>query len=121
MDQQPNTFTPAPKQSNGFAVGSLVCGIVSLVMTFFTAAYYPLFVGVVLGIIAIVLAVLAKKKGPSGMATAGLVLGIIGEYLGKIMLCINNTPQFIVRETINVPSNSNQTNQNERTEAENHA
>lgn len=78
MDQQPNTFTPAPKQSNGFAVGSLVCGIVSLVMTFFTAAYYPLFVGVVLGIIAIVLAVLAKKKGPSGMATAGLVLGIIG-------------------------------------------
>jgi undecaprenyl-phosphate 4-deoxy-4-formamido-L-arabinose transferase len=31
-----------------------------------------------------------------------LVLGIIGEYLGKIMLCINNTPQYIVRETVNV-------------------
>ena len=31
-----------------------------------------------------------------------LVLGIIGEYLGKIMLCINNTPQYIIREMINV-------------------
>ena len=31
-----------------------------------------------------------------------LVLGIIGEYLGKIMLCINNTPQYIIRETVNI-------------------
>ena len=34
-----------------------------------------------------------------------LVLGIMGEYLGKIMLSINNTPQYIVRETVNVPEN----------------
>lgn len=33
-----------------------------------------------------------------------LVLGIMGEYLGKIMLCINNTPQYIIRETVNVES-----------------
>lgn len=35
----------------------------------------------------------------------GLVLvslGIIGEYLGKILLTINHTPQYIVRETKNV-------------------
>jgi len=31
-----------------------------------------------------------------------LVLGIMGEYLGKIMLCINNTPQYIIRDTINI-------------------
>lgn len=30
-----------------------------------------------------------------------MVLGIVGEYLGKIILILNNTPQFIVRETIN--------------------
>lgn len=30
-----------------------------------------------------------------------LSLGIIGEYLGKIILTINHTPQFIVRETVN--------------------
>lgn len=31
-----------------------------------------------------------------------LVLGIMGEYLGKIMLCMNNTPQYIIRETVNI-------------------
>lgn len=30
-----------------------------------------------------------------------MVLGVIGEYLGKIILILNNTPQYIVRETIN--------------------
>lgn len=34
-----------------------------------------------------------------------LVLGIIGEYLGKIILSINNTPQYIIREAYNVPDN----------------
>ena len=31
-----------------------------------------------------------------------MVLGIIGEYLGKMILILNRTPQFIVRETINI-------------------
>jgi glycosyltransferase involved in cell wall biosynthesis len=31
-----------------------------------------------------------------------LVLGIIGEYLGKIILTLNSTPQYIVRETVNI-------------------
>lgn len=30
-----------------------------------------------------------------------MVLGIVGEYLGKIILILNNTPQYIVRESIN--------------------
>lgn len=30
-----------------------------------------------------------------------MVLGVIGEYLGKIILILNNAPQYIVRETIN--------------------
>lgn len=30
-----------------------------------------------------------------------LVLGIVGEYLGKIILILNNTPQYIVRESVN--------------------
>ena len=30
-----------------------------------------------------------------------MVLGVIGEYLGKIILILNNTPQFIVRDTVN--------------------
>lgn len=29
-----------------------------------------------------------------------LVLGMIGEYVGRIYLCINATPQYVIRETI---------------------
>ncbi|MCP1101255.1 glycosyltransferase involved in cell wall biosynthesis [Aequitasia blattaphilus] len=31
-----------------------------------------------------------------------MVLGLIGEYIGRIFLCINNQPQFVIREMINV-------------------
>lgn len=31
-----------------------------------------------------------------------MCLGIIGEYLGKIVLTLNHTPQFIVRDTVNL-------------------
>ena len=37
---------------------------------------------------------------PAGLIL--MVLGIIGEYLGKMILILNRTPQYIVRETINV-------------------
>ena len=30
------------------------------------------------------------------------MLGIIGEYIGKLILNINKTPQYVVRETRNV-------------------
>ena len=29
-----------------------------------------------------------------------MVLGIVGEYLGKIILILNKTPQYIIRETV---------------------
>lgn len=29
-------------------------------------------------------------------------LGMIGEYVGRIFICINNAPQYVVRETINI-------------------
>lgn len=31
-----------------------------------------------------------------------LLLGIIGEYVGRIYICINNSPQYVIRETINL-------------------
>ncbi len=31
-----------------------------------------------------------------------LMLGIIGEYLGRIYICINDSPQYVIREKINV-------------------
>ena len=33
-----------------------------------------------------------------------IILGLIGEYIGRIYLCINKTPQFVVRQVV---SNNN--------------
>ena len=31
-----------------------------------------------------------------------ILLGLIGEYVGRIYICLNNTPQYVIREKINV-------------------
>ncbi len=72
--QQPGQTQPKPGQ--GMAVASMVLGIVSL----FCAA-------IITGILAIIFGGVAKSKGnKSGMATAGIVLGIIGIVLYIILL-----------------------------------
>lgn len=76
----------------------------------------------VLGFVAALVAVVRKLIDPSMlvgwtstvclmMIFFGLVLislGIIGEYLGKILLTINHTPQYIVRECLNVEEKTNE-------------
>jgi len=70
--QQP--VATQPPKSNGMAIAAMVCGIVGCITP-----------GV--GIVAIILAIVAKKQivrtgeGGSGMATAGLVLGIISTVI----------------------------------------
>ena len=34
-----------------------------------------------------------------------MVLGVVGEYLGKAILILNKTPQYIVREELNTEDN----------------
>ena len=29
-----------------------------------------------------------------------LMLGMIGEYVGRMYLCMNNSPQYVIREVI---------------------
>ena len=31
-----------------------------------------------------------------------LMLGLIGEYIGRIYISLNNSPQYVIRERINV-------------------
>lgn len=31
-----------------------------------------------------------------------IILGLIGEYVGRIYICLNNSPQYVVKETINI-------------------
>ena len=35
-----------------------------------------------------------------------LMLGLIGEYLGRIYICINDSPQYVIRDTINIEKKS---------------
>ena len=62
------------KQTNGMAVASLVLGIVSAVCIFFG---YFAFIGIITGINGLILGIMAKKKQPCGMATAGIVLSAV--------------------------------------------
>lgn len=81
MGQQPG---------KGLAVASLTCSILSCVFLIlhFILWYlvFPAVIGLIVGIIAAVTSVVAKKKGfLGGMATAGLVMGIIGIALNGII------------------------------------
>ncbi|MDE6021161.1 MAG: glycosyltransferase, partial [Ruminococcus sp.] len=35
-----------------------------------------------------------------------ILLGLIGEYIGRIYICLNNTPQYVVKNTININDES---------------
>jgi len=61
-------------QSTAFAVASLVCGILAVPLSFVC-------VGLVPGVCAIVFYGVQSKRSPHAMATAGLVLGIVGVVL----------------------------------------
>ncbi len=70
-------------------------------------------IGFILGII-VVIRKLVQPSVPAGyssliavlLLSSGLImlmLGMIGEYLGRIYICINDSPQYVIRETINIP------------------
>ena len=64
----------------GMAIASLVLGILSIVDPTF-------FLGIALGIVGIILAVVSKKKGFSGgIRTAGFVLSIIGLAVNALFI-----------------------------------
>ena len=69
---QPST----PKTSNGYSIAALVLGIVSLV-----CCCYPTLT-IVLGILAIIFAIVSRKGEPmNGKALAGMICGIIAIVL----------------------------------------
>lgn len=37
-----------------------------------------------------------------------LILGIMGEYIGRIYMCLNNAPQYVIRESINVEEHNDE-------------
>lgn len=75
------------------AIAALVLGIVSLVFAVLIPGLQ--FLAPIVGIIGIILGVISRKNlkaanQPTGMATAGMVMSIIGTILGVLMylLCV---------------------------------
>ena len=64
--------TKAPAQeSKGLSIAAMVLGIVSL------ALFCIWYISIPCAILAIIFGIVGRKKGGKGMATAGLILGII--------------------------------------------
>lgn len=66
-------------EKKGLSIASMVLGIVALVCC---CIWY---ISIPCSILAIVFAIIGKKKGGKGMATAGLVLGIISVALYALL------------------------------------
>lgn len=81
-------------------------------------ATYSGFISAGLGfiyILVIVIRYIALRNAPLGWSSTTaimlflggiilLVLGMIGEYIGRIYMCVNATPQFVIKEIINSES-----------------
>ena len=74
------------QQNSPKAIAGLVCGIVSIVLMLigiFTVGIGGI-IGLAVGIVGLVLSIMAKKEMASTMATAGLVISIVGVSLCAI-------------------------------------
>ena len=73
--------TPQPERPNGFAIASMVLGILAVVVC------CTGILGVPLGALSIIFAALSKRRGKKmpGMSIAGICLSIAGIVLGLFM------------------------------------
>ncbi len=83
MNQNPQS------SSNGMAIAALVCGILGIVGSFIPIVGYFTFILAILGIVFGVKARKVASDDKRGLATAGLVLGIIGTVFGALgIICV---------------------------------
>ena len=90
MDEQNNNVTPAPtSDGKGQSIAALVLGILGIIGGWFPIVCYFTTVCAILGV---VFGVIGRKKSvaahgkASGLATAGLVLGIVGTAIAALGL-----------------------------------
>ena len=98
FQEQNPSVQPSSKKADGLAIASLVCGIIAVVMICCCT-----YLGVILGIIAIVLGAMSKDEygNKSTMAKVGIVLGILGALLSALWII------FAFAGFISVPDFSN--------------
>lgn len=83
-------YAAGQQPSNGMAVAALVLGIVGVVFVFIFAP-----IAIILGILGVVFGIIGRNRykanpavGRQGLATAGLICGIIAAILGAIFTVI---------------------------------
>jgi len=79
----------APQEGNALAIAALVVGVIAIIGAFFSAGV----LGLILGIIAVVLGVLGRRKVTSGrttqhggLALAGIITGVLAIVLGVLFI-----------------------------------
>ena len=91
MNNNPNMSPAGPVLGKGFAIASMVLGIIALVRPFSLLSFGVLFfLDVAISIVGLVLGLSGKKKllsfgAPTGMATAGIVMCIISLALTVVV------------------------------------
>ena len=70
--------TEVPKDAKGVSIAGMVLGICSIV--------FAVWLGFILGILAIIFSIVGIKRGKNGMAIAGLVTGIIGLSISVLIV-----------------------------------
>ena len=89
--QDPNQAPNQIPQNNNMPVAALICGLLALVFWFIPLRYFN-FINLLFSILAIVFGAKGRQTASpnqTGMATAGMVLGIIGVVLYLVsIVCI---------------------------------
>lgn len=96
-----------PQKTNPMALIGMIIGIISVFMILTSCCVLPFFTGVtgtIFGIAAIILGAMAKKKikeeggleSQGKMASAALILGIIGTVLGVIGIAVAVIRNFVL-------------------------
>ena len=93
--------------ANGFTAFSVVPLRISSIIGVIVAA-----LGFILGLVMIIRKLISPGILMGYTSTivvqlfmSGLILmsmGMLGEYVGRIYICINKSPQYVIRETINI-------------------
>jgi hypothetical protein len=78
LNETPVYTDGAVEESKGMAIASLILGILSILCG-----------GGIFGIVGLILAIVAKKKGQAGPHTVGMILSIVGLVFGaiEVILC----------------------------------
>lgn len=110
-NQNFNNYNNAPKKSNGYAIASLILGILSIPVS----CCYGL--GIVLAISGVILGVLSKRQNNGqipGLGIAGIIISVLGVMTSIIMIIIYamviTSPEFI--DQLNEITNSTYNNSN---------